>query len=233
MAPTSSPGQPLDGGMRPAGIATTFSSAEDGKAARRRRKALTAELQRVVILLTGGGIALLFLLLLARSLNPADHELLSQDLSASFAALDGQWAGQTASYNARGGKIAEYFEQRVYHSASTKVQTLEIIRDEGSAQAAGYDVWVHRETADGTLVAARSADGEDTPPFEGHMEGGHYFWQRETASHIEIHRLHLTGNTLFVEELRIPRDKASGLTIVSGRLQRADTVDHSPRRGVE
>lgn len=234
MAPFTTTGQPYPEGSRQAGITTAPPPNATGeKATRRHRTAFTVEFQRVVILLTGGGIGLLFLLLLARSLNPADHELLAKDLPASFAPLDGRWIGQATLYNAQGEKIADYSEQRTYHSSSTMIQTVEITRAESGSTDANYELWVNRVTADGTLLATRSADPDDIPSMEGTLEAGHYFWRRETPTAIEIHRVRLAGNNLIVEELLIPHDKQDGLTILSGRLQRTDTVDHSRPRGIQ
>lgn len=187
---------------------------------------ISTEVQRVLILLGGGVIGLVFLLLLAQSMNPSDDDLMARDLVAVFAPLDGVWVGQVSELDADGRTIDTFREHREFHPATTLILNSNVTRihKDGRTETT---VWVMREHSDGTFTS--TPEGADTvsSPFKGTIDNGHYFWQRRHGDVLEIHRMTLVGNSLHIEEIRLPSNGGTEkLSILSGRLQRMEMVDH-------
>ncbi|MCC5875298.1 MAG: hypothetical protein JJU11_03665 [Candidatus Sumerlaeia bacterium] len=188
---------------------------------------ISTETQRVLILLGGGVIGLVFLLLLAQSMNPSDDDLISRDIVAAFAPLDGVWVGQVTELDANGKAVQTFREHREFHPATTLILNSNVTRihKDGRTETS---VWVMREHSDGSFTSSLNQDtGSTVAPFRGSIDNGHYFWQRRHEDVLEIHRMTVMGNSLHIEEIRLPADgNGDKLSILSGRLQRMEMVDH-------
>lgn len=216
------PATPLREGF----LAADPSVFRDEKRSDAGKNSFSTEMQRVFILMGGGAIGLIFLLLLAQSMNPSDEALRSQDFAAAFAPLDGIWVGQMTQINAKGETVSYFSEHREFLSTSAMVQTANVTRIKRDG-ASDQSIWVLREQADGSLTYSKAEETSQPSPFVGSVDNGHYFWQREVGDGVEIIRHWVIGNSLLVEEMHIPNSGSpDNFSIISGRLQRMEMVDH-------
>lgn len=186
----------------------------------RARTALSGKLVFLAIACFIGGFVALAVI---RSIVPHED---SQQIESPFAAWEGTWEGEFATYNSRGEKIDEIHVRQIYKHLAledefhqkgvftiTDPKTGEQ-REELAANTADFD---------GTNLVCRVAKdgGSSYTVHQGRVEGDHIIWSRDIPGMIESFDEWIDGDIYYIDGTGTYGDPATAepLTFV-GRYHR-------------